>query len=175
MADTVSNNDEVRKPRKGKTRRRRKDPLVPILKRMLVVQIIIIVVLMINTALLVWLWGTSSSQSAILTVDSEDQIVLETYAIVNDNITYNVLVDLKNIGEEVAYVSLTGEVLVSLYGSAYGEEVLKVLDYASGSVSPGETKQFDLGSFTTTPGWHYVVKAHVTWNGGTLELTRILT
>jgi hypothetical protein len=142
---------------------------------MVMLQAIIIVLLLINTFLLFWILITNTSQSAVLTVASEDEIVLDVDTVAGDNITYNIYVDLKNIGDGVAHVTTNGKILVSLYGSAYGEEVMKVLDYTSGSISPGEIERFDLGSFTTTPGWHYVVEVHVTWNGGTLELTRLVT
>ncbi|MCK5548773.1 MAG: hypothetical protein KAI64_07140, partial [Thermoplasmata archaeon] len=112
---------------------------------------------------------------AVLTVVSEDQIILDIDQVVNNNVTYNVYVDLKNIGGEAAQISATGEVLVSLYGSAYGEEVQTILNYIYISIAPGESKQLAFGTFITSPGWHYVVQVHIAWNGGALELTRLVT
>ena len=173
MVDTETDNDKVKKS-EGKTDGQVPGTPGPIQNRIVMLQAIIIVLLLINSLVLFWIMGTNTSKSAVLTVVSEDQIVLEVETTIGSNITYNIYVDLKNVGEGVAHLSATGEVLVSLYGSAYGEEVQKVLNYLSGSISPGETKRLDLGTFTTSPGWHYVIRARVSWNGGTLELTRLV-
>jgi len=173
MASVKPNNSEVKRP-KGNPHRQGQDPLGPTLKNLLILQALVIVILLINSVLLLAIWRGSTSQPAVLTVVSEDQIVLDVDQVVNQTITYNVYIDLKNTGGDIARVSATGEVLVSLYGSAYGEEVQKVLDYVYESISPGDTKRLAFGSFTTSPGWHYVVQVHVTWNGGTLELTRLV-
>lgn len=140
-----------------------------------ILQIITVVLLLINTIILVAILMVSIAPPAVLKVASDDSVELDIENAVGDNRTYGVYVRLRNTGGEVAYVTATGEVLVSLYGSAYGEEVMKVLSYSSASISPGETRWLSFGSFTTSPGWHYVVQIHVSWNGGSMELSRTVT
>ena len=138
-------------------------------------QVVVVVLLLINTIILAAILMIAIAPPAVLEVASNDSIVLDIENVVGDNVTYGVFVRLRNTGGEIAYVSASGEVLVSLYGSAYGEEVLKVLSYSSTSISPGETKWLDFGSFSTAPGWHYVVQIHVSWNGGSMQLSRTVT
>lgn len=145
------------------------------LQRLVTLQALTIVILLINSVLLFAIWSTSSSQPAVLAVVSEERIVLDIEQVVGENVTYGVYVDLKNTGGEVARVSATGEVRVSLYGSAFGEEVQAVLNYVSASIAPGESQRLAFGNFVTAPGWHYVVQVRIGWNGGTLDLSRILT
>jgi hypothetical protein len=137
--------------------------------------VVAIVLLSFNSILLAAVWMRSAAEPAFLTVDSEDQIVLDIENVVNSSVTYGVYVSLKNTGGKVANVGATGEVLVSLYGSAYGEEVQEVLDYVSMSIVPGNSSWLSFGSFTTSSGWHYVVRIHVSWNGGSLQLSRVVT
>lgn len=144
-------------------------------QRVATLLVITIVLLAINSILLAAVWLESAAEPAFLTIDSEEQIVLDIENVVNNSVTYGVYVSLKNTGGKVAHASASGEVLVSLYGSAYGEEVQEVLDYVSLSIAPGESSWLSFGSFTTSPGWHYVVRVHISWNGGSLQLSRLVT
>lgn len=144
-------------------------------QRVATLLVITIVLLAINSILLTAVWLESAAEPAFLTLDSEEQIVLDIEDVVNNSVTYGVYVSLKNTGGKVAYASASGEVWVSLYGSAYGEEVQEVLDYVSLSIAPGESSWLSFGSFTTSPGWHYVVRVHISWNGGSLQLSRLVT
>lgn len=144
-------------------------------QRVATLLVITIVLLAINSILLTAVWLESAAEPAFLTLDSEEQIVLDIEDVVNNSVTYGVYVSLKNTGGKVAHASASGEVMVSLYGSAYGEEVQEVLDYVSLSIAPGESSWLSFGSFTTSSGWHYVVRTVISWNGGLLQLSRTVT
>ncbi|MFQ6128630.1 MAG: hypothetical protein ACE5QW_06990 [Thermoplasmata archaeon] len=175
LDERSANRKETSIPQQGIHRKNQNSSPELSLRRLVTLQVLTIVVLLINSLLLFAVWWEIASRPAVLTLVSEDGVVLTTEQVVDGNVTYAVYVNLKNTGGETAYVSATGEVLVSLYGSAYGEEVQEVLDYVSTSIDPEGSRWLSFGTFTTAPGWHYVVQVHITWNGGTLELSRIVT
>ena len=59
-------------------------------------------------------------------------------------------------------------------GSAYGDEATTILKYKYVEIQPGESKNLNLGQLTAFEDWHYFVMVHVSWNGGSLELGKIL-
>ncbi len=139
--------------------------LIPVI----ILEIVIILLLALN---LIFMCFNLFSEGAV--VNAEDGIWLEGES-TGENITeYNVKLNLTNTGDITAKVSITGEVYASQMGSAYGEEAIAVLDYTYIDIAPRETKELNLGSFTSYQYWHYVIKVHVGWNGGSLELTEIL-
>ena len=139
------------------------------LKVVLALQLIFIIILVLNF-LLVYIDFTSSG--AI--IDAGDDIELDLSS-VEDNVSiYDVKIELKNTGDATARVSVTGDVYISEMGSAFGEEVTSILEYKYIEISPGETKDLNLGTFNEFENWHYVVKVYISWNGGSLELGKLL-
>ncbi|MCJ2556985.1 MAG: hypothetical protein LN415_07780 [Candidatus Thermoplasmatota archaeon] len=175
MTEEKSKRESLQKRNTASSRSDRADFMELSPQRVATLLVIAIVLLAINSILLAAVWLESAAEPAFLTIDSEEQIVLDIEDVVNNSVTYGVWVSLKNTGGKVAYASASGEVLVSLYGSAYGEEVQEVLDYVSLSIAPGESSWLSFGSFTTSPGWHYVVRVHISWNGGSLQLSRVVS
>jgi hypothetical protein len=135
----------------------------------MIIQIIIIILIVI---ILVFSYLAISSEGPVIDAGSGIKLDLES---VGDNyVTYNVELKLKNTGDENAKVSVTGEAYISEMGSAYGDEATTVLKYKYLEIQPGETKNLNLGTLTAFDNWHYFVKVHVSWNGGSLELGKIL-
>ena len=113
-----------------------------------------------------------SSKGAV--IDAGEGIKLDLNSVVENYAIYEVELELENTGDETAKISITGEVYISEMGSAYGDEATTVLEYKYVEIEPGETKDLDLGRFTVFDDWHYFIKVHVSWNGGSLELGKIL-
>lgn len=135
----------------------------------LILQIVIIIFLLTSTLLLYF--GFFSRDAVI---DAGDGIDLSIESVSNSSIEYNVEIGLKNTGNKLAMVSVTGEVYISELYSATGDEMTKILEYKYVEITSGQTKNLNLGTFPTFEGWHYVVKVHVSWNGGSLELSKML-
>jgi hypothetical protein len=107
-------------------------------------------------------------------INAGDGIKLEIESVEDNYIVHNVKVLLKNTGDTTARLSVSGEVLISAMESAYGEEVTAILDYKYLELRPGESKDLNLGTFTEFENWHYVIKVHISWNGGSSELGQLL-
>ena len=71
-------------------------------------------------------------------------------------------------------VSVSGEAYISEMNSAFGEEATKVLKYEYVEIEPGESESLNLGYITEFTGWHYHVVVHISWNGGSIELSELL-
>ncbi len=67
-------------------------------QRVATLLVIAIVLLAINSILLAAGWLESAAEPAFLTIDSEEQIVLDIEDVVSNNVTYGVYVSLKNTG-----------------------------------------------------------------------------
>ena len=139
--------------------------LLPIM----IAQIIIILLLVLN---LVFIGFNLFSEGAV--IDAGEGIKLEVESTVENVTQYNVKLKLGNTGDTIAKVNVAGETYVSKMGTAWGEEIWTVIDNKYVEIDPGESLTLNLGSLKTYEGWHYVVKVHVSWNGGSLELTDIL-
>ena len=131
--------------------------------------VIIVLLLALN---LVFMFFNYFSEGAL--VNADDGIELDAEPIGGNITQYSVNLKLSNTGDVTAKVNIGGETYVSQMGSAMGEEVWTVLDNKYIDLGPGETKTLNLGNFKTYEGWHYVIKVHVSWNGGSMELTEIL-
>lgn len=138
------------------------------LKLVVLLQIIIVIFLILNIALLQI--GFFSKDAIIYPGDGID---LSIESVGDSSIEYTVGLSLKNTGDRTAKVSVTGEVYISEMGSATGDEMTTILKYKYIEISPDRTRNFDLGTFTAYEGWHYVVKVHISWNGGSLELSEM--
>ena len=112
------------------------------------------------------------SKDAVINANKGIELSIESVG--DSSIDYNVEISLKNTGNKLAMVSITGEVYISELYSATGEEMTKVLNYKYIEIEPGQTKNLNLGTFTYYDGWHYVVKVHIGWNGGSIELSKML-
>ena len=138
-------------------------------KAVMIVQVIIIILLILN--IVINNFGLITNDAVI---DAGDGIELERDDSVTTSNEQKVKINLKNTGELTARVSVTGEVYISAMETAYGEEVTKVLDYKYVEIGPGGSKSLTLGTFTVYEDWHYVVKVYVHWNGGSIELSKLL-
>lgn len=137
-------------------------------KVVMLLQIIIIVLLLLN--LVLFNLGFFSKDAVI---SAEEGIDLSIESVDESSIDYNVELSLKNTGDGLAKVSVTGEVYISEMGSATGDEMTKVLNYKYIEIEPDQSKNLELGTFTAFEGWHYVVKVYISWNGGSLELAKM--
>ncbi|MHC4537134.1 MAG: hypothetical protein ACYS6K_24565 [Planctomycetota bacterium] len=135
----------------------------------IVLLVIIILLLALN---LIFLFLNYYSEGAVVSAD--DGIKLEIDQTSGNVTQYSVKLKLKNTGDCTAKVNIGGETYVSQMGTAMGEEVWTVLDNKYVELAPDESKTLNLGNFKTYGSWHYVIKVHVSWNGGSLELTEIL-
>lgn len=140
-----------------------------LLTSIVTLEIIIILLLALNILLMSF---NLFSEGAV--VNAGDGIELEGESTGENTTEYNVKLKLENTGDVTAKVSITGEVYVSEMGSTWGEEVYVALDYKYVEIAPEETKDLDLGTFTSNQYWHHTIKVHIGWNGGSLELTEIL-
>jgi len=136
---------------------------------MIALQVIIILLLALTLVLISF---NLFSQGAV--VNAGDGIQLQVESSGEDATQYSVRLDLRNTGDTAAKVNIAGETYVSQMGTIYGEEIWTVFENKYTELAPGETKALNLGTFNTYQGWHYVVRVHVSWNGGSLELTKIL-
>ncbi|MFO7619592.1 MAG: hypothetical protein R6W91_08105 [Thermoplasmata archaeon] len=134
----------------------------------LILQAIMLVAILINTQFLL------SAMEKEPLVDAGNGIILEQTLVAVGSTKYNVKVLLNNTGDAKAHVSVSGEVYISEMGSATGDEATSVLRYQTGTINPGGSWLVDLGPFTAYADWHYFIKVHVSWNGGSAELTEML-
>jgi hypothetical protein len=142
-----------------------KELLIPLIIMQTIIMLLLVLVL-------IFMGFNLFSEGAVIDAGSGIKPEVES---IGDNVTqYNVKLQLNNTGDITAKVNIAGETYVSKMGTAWGEEVWSVLDNKYIEIAPGESKTVNLGSLKTYEGWHYVIKVHISWNGGSLELTDIL-
>ena len=139
------------------------------LRLVVILQLVMTIFLLLNIILLQI--GFFSKDAVI---DAGEGIDMSIESVGESYIDYSIELSLRNSGDGLARVSVTGEIYISEMGSATGDEMTKVLDYKYLEINPGQTKDLIMGTFTTFEDWHYVVKVHISWNGGSLELSKML-